>query len=698
MALRVGDPESIGGYRLLGRLGAGGMGTVYLAQAESGRKVAVKVVHQQFAEDFEFRTRFRQEVAAARRVSGAFTAPVVDADADAPRPWMATQYIPGSSLGNRVRRDGPLTDPAELRLLAVGLVEALRDIHKVGVIHRDLKPDNVLLTDDGPRVIDFGISRAADQQTLTVTGRILGTPPFMSPEQLSSPHRVRAASDVFSLGAVLVYATCGHGPFDADNHYLTAYNVVHEPAAVAHLSGTVREIIQWCLAKQPSERPGLDDLLKAFRAAPEDDWGIRPLLSPVHEDSAPRATPRVWWRRRPIAALAATATVAATVTTTWGLGLWDQDAGTPRDPAAAPASTPTSETRPPAVEKRAALRPAGWSLWQNKLTERETNIKRCEVSPTVLLCASGNDRLAAFDTDTGKRLWHKPFTDPAQGQFMGMATTGARAYYVETANDGPESTRIRAIAPASGKVLWSTPPRSVAPFTETFAYVPSAVVALDPAQRLQAWDPESGRPLWTEGINGDPQSFRLLVSQDRLYLEEWHPDRERYMLFEVDAQSGKKSLTATYDTERLVLIAEKSIVVRQADGSLVIVRNDGTRITTTLPDTPYIAEADGIVYLRMRDGMVVAANAVTGKRLWAKATKAEADEFAAPVMARDGRIYLTDDRGRVLCLSAAEKGRILWQSAARMTTDGYRVLLLSVTKETVYISTLERMDALQPPS
>lgn len=181
MALLQGDPPSIGGYRLLDRLGSGGMGTVYLAQGgESGRMVAVKVVHQQLADDMEFRIRFRQEVAAARRVSGAFTTPVVDADPEAERPWMATLYTPGRSLRAVVRDEGPLTDTG-LRQLAVGLVEALRDIHRVGVIHRDLKPDNVLLTGDGPRVIDFGISRAPDHQTLTVTGRILGTLPTCLP-------------------------------------------------------------------------------------------------------------------------------------------------------------------------------------------------------------------------------------------------------------------------------------------------------------------------------------------------------------------------------------------------------------------------------------------------------------------------------------------------------------------------------------
>jgi serine/threonine protein kinase len=196
MSLRPGDTESIGGYALVDRLGSGGMGVVYLGRSASGRQVAVKVVHAQYALDEEFRARFRQEIAAARRVSGAFTAPVVDADPDAELPWMATLYVPGRTLAEVIDRDGPLGGQA-LRTLALGLVEALRDIHQAGVVHRDLKPSNVLLAEDGPRVIDFGISRAADNQALTVTGRLIGTPPFMSPEQFAAPRDVTPASDVF---------------------------------------------------------------------------------------------------------------------------------------------------------------------------------------------------------------------------------------------------------------------------------------------------------------------------------------------------------------------------------------------------------------------------------------------------------------------------------------------------------------------
>ncbi|MFE6778603.1 protein kinase [Streptomyces sp. NPDC057702] len=267
MPLGSGDPEAVGDYRLLDRLGSGGMGVVYLARSASGRQVAVKVVHSQFAEDQEFRARFRQEVAAARRVSGAFTAPVVDADPEAERPWMATLYVPGRTLADELASRGPLS-AARLRRLALGLVEALRDIHRAGVVHRDLKPANVLIARDGPRVIDFGISRAADDQALTVTGRVLGTPPFMSPEQLHRPREVTAASDVFSLGALLAYAALGRGPFDADSPYLTAYRVVHEPPSLAEVAQPLRDVLARCLAKDPELRPELPELARLFTALP----------------------------------------------------------------------------------------------------------------------------------------------------------------------------------------------------------------------------------------------------------------------------------------------------------------------------------------------------------------------------------------------------------------------------------------------
>ncbi|MCD9875921.1 endo alpha-1,4 polygalactosaminidase [Streptomyces guryensis] len=270
MSLSLGDPESVGGYALVDRLGSGGMGIVYLGSSDSGRQVAVKVVHAQYAQDEEFRTRFRQEVAAARRVSGAFTAPVVDADPDAEQPWMATLYVPGRTLSDAVAQDGPLHGRA-LRVLALGLVEALRDIHRVGMVHRDLKPSNILIAEDGPRVIDFGISHAVDNEALTMTGRLIGTPPFMSPEQFAAPREVTGASDVFSLGSVLVYAATGNRPFDGSSPYLTGYQVMYEAPDLNGVAEPLRSIAERCLDKDPAARPGLDEVRRMLRELPASD-------------------------------------------------------------------------------------------------------------------------------------------------------------------------------------------------------------------------------------------------------------------------------------------------------------------------------------------------------------------------------------------------------------------------------------------
>ncbi|BDM73037.1 serine/threonine protein kinase [Streptomyces nigrescens] len=264
-------PEYAGKYRLEARLGAGGMGVVHLARSSSGLLLAVKVIHAEFAQDPEFRGRFRQEVAAARRVSGAFTAPVVDADPDAGRPWMATLHIPGPTLSDHVKRNGPLT-PGEVRRLAAGLAEALRDIHRAGVVHRDLKPGNVLLAADGPKVIDFGISRPSDSDMRTETGKLIGTPPFMAPEQFQRPREVGPAADVFALGSVLVHAATGRGPFDSESPYIVAYQVVHDDADLAGVPRELVPLIESCLAKDPADRPTPDALMELLRTdAPEDD-------------------------------------------------------------------------------------------------------------------------------------------------------------------------------------------------------------------------------------------------------------------------------------------------------------------------------------------------------------------------------------------------------------------------------------------
>ncbi|WP_308346908.1 serine/threonine-protein kinase, partial [Streptomyces sp. ISL-66] len=292
----AGFPEYAGQYRLESVLGSGGMGVVHLATSESGLKLAVKIVHAEHAVDPEFRARFRQEVTAARRVSGAFTAPVVDADPDAERPWMATLFIDAPTLAERVRER--VLEPRELARLAAGLAEALRDIHRAGVVHRDLKPSNVLMAPDGVRVIDFGISRPADSDLRTETGKLIGTPPFMAPEQFQRPREVGTAADVFALGAVLVHAATGRGPFDSDSHYLVAYQVVHSEPDLAGVPRRLAPLVARCLAKDPAERPSADALIAELRAVAyptdEDTQAFIPRpRRPVPEEQATHRRDRI---------------------------------------------------------------------------------------------------------------------------------------------------------------------------------------------------------------------------------------------------------------------------------------------------------------------------------------------------------------------------------------------------------------------
>ncbi|MFE2736039.1 protein kinase [Streptomyces sp. NPDC059349] len=260
--LEAGEPTTIGPYRLLGRLGSGGMGRVYLGRSAGGRTVAVKVVHPHFALDEEFRARFRREVDAARRVGGSWTAPVLDADPEAAVPWVATGYVAGPSLAQAVK-ERALPDHS-VRVLGAGLAEALSAVHGLGLVHRDVKPSNVLLTVDGPRLIDFGIARATDgTASLTSTGVSIGSPGYMAPEQILGKGATGAA-DVFSLGAVLVYAVTGTSPFSGDSSAALLYKVVHEEPELGLARGELRDVAAACLAKDPAARPTPDEVASAL--------------------------------------------------------------------------------------------------------------------------------------------------------------------------------------------------------------------------------------------------------------------------------------------------------------------------------------------------------------------------------------------------------------------------------------------------
>ncbi|MCQ4214617.1 serine/threonine-protein kinase, partial [Streptomyces longispororuber] len=253
--LQPDDPTVVAGYRLAARLGAGGMGRVYLSHTQGGRPVAIKVVRPELADDPDFRRRFRREMEAARRVRGAYTAELIDGDAGGAPPWLATLYVPGPSLAEAVGRRGPLPVPAVLWLMA-GVAEALAGIHGAGIVHRDLKPSNVLLASDGPRVIDFGISLASGISSHTATGASIGTPQFMAPEQAAAgaAGEITAATDVFALGQTAAFAALGRPLYGDGPAVSVLYRIVHDEPDLSPLPEQLRPLIARCLATDPRER------------------------------------------------------------------------------------------------------------------------------------------------------------------------------------------------------------------------------------------------------------------------------------------------------------------------------------------------------------------------------------------------------------------------------------------------------------
>ncbi|MFB4197545.1 serine/threonine-protein kinase [Streptomyces carpaticus] len=322
MRLRREDPRVMGAFRLHRRLGAGGMGVVYLGSDRRGQRVALKVIRPDLAEDHEFRARFAREVSAVRRIRGGCTARLVAADLDASRPWFATQYVPGPSLHDKVAEQGPLS-AAETAAIGAALAEGLVAVHEAGVVHRDLKPSNILLSPKGPRIIDFGIAWATGASTLTHVGTAVGSPGFLAPEQVRGA-AVTPATDVFSLGSTLAYATLGDSPFGQGSSEVMLYRVVHEEPILRGTPSALAPLLRACLAKSPQERPSTLQLASRLKEiAAREARGTAP---------APRPRPRPGG-----------ATPAAP----------PQQARTPRaEPAAPPAGRPSPVPRP------AARRPA----------------------------------------------------------------------------------------------------------------------------------------------------------------------------------------------------------------------------------------------------------------------------------------------------------------------------------------------------
>ncbi|MEW1718347.1 protein kinase [Streptomyces sp. NPDC093109] len=744
MSLRGGDPAEIGGYPLEARLGSGGMGTVFLARTSSGRPVAIKLIHQQFAGDDEFRIRFRQEVAAARRVSGAFTAAVVDAAPEAEQPWMATTYIEGPTLAQHIAAKGPLNG-AELRSLAIGLAEALRDIHRVGVVHRDLKPSNVVLSPEGPRVIDFGISRAVDQETLTMTGRVIGTPPFMSPEQLQAPRGVGPRSDVFSLGTLLVYAATGRGPFDADSPYLTAYQVVHEEPSLGAVPAALRAVVGSCLAKEVEERPSTDELLVLLRDLPADLGGtdadgvgaghtrdeitqqhvaVRatpaptdPATDPAGPDSGSTVTSvRRGLRRRWRPVLTAAVAVAAigggaAVLRAGSAG--ENSGGDKRNTVAAPG---------------AAL-PDGFAPWHRIVRGGREDIPdelRCVAHDEALFCGGGGVVATRISASDGSRAWTvKSPGIPVQGEHLVGATDDTVLGYRNAAQDSPQGppSEVVAVDADSGRELWSVPSgaqsAAVTGRTQDAVVVGSTVVTVNASDSgFEARDAHSGTVTWRTPFPAGTQCAPVPVGARLLAMCATDTEADalevRHLtLYTVALASGTLGAPIAVDgpavpmgvsNGRLVLLQVHMEGTASAGYDRVALVHPASRKVTysalakTYEGTPGMA--DGTLYMSGQTGLVTALDPATGRAKWSRQTSVEG---ASGPVAGAGALYFSSATGRVVALSP-DDGTPLWatdpqadgltgeQGASPRVTVVGRAVIVAAAQNTLFA-----FDTRKPP-
>ncbi|MFJ1973838.1 serine/threonine protein kinase [Streptomyces sp. NPDC087903] len=401
----------MGDFTLIGRLGAGGMGQVFLGRSAGGRAAAVKVVKAALAEVPEFRARFRQEVAALHRVGGEWTAPVLGADTEAAAPWVATEYVPGPSLHQVVESGyGPLPE-ATLHSLAGRLARALRAIHGAGLVHRDLKPSNILLTVDGPRIIDFGIARALDTMAgslRTSTGVVLGSPGFMSPEQVRG-HQVTPAADMFSLGSVLVYAATGRLPFGSADLGLHAvmFRIAEEEPDLTGVPSTLTGLVTACLAKDPQRRPTAEQLAAHTSTDADSPWLPAELLAELGRlaariltaETPPQGSPAPTRSKRRWRPILATVVALAAVATGTALALHhdgEKDAAASGAPSAkASASEPASPSAGPGIPDEFIGAWEGVIEGDSDLPKR---VLRLELSP-----GRPGDKVAAY-IDTGGAL------------------------------------------------------------------------------------------------------------------------------------------------------------------------------------------------------------------------------------------------------------------------------------------------------
>ncbi|MEU6111676.1 PQQ-binding-like beta-propeller repeat protein [Streptomyces albidoflavus] len=687
------DPRRIGPFEVLSRLGAGGMGLVYLARSASGRRVAIKTVRTELAEDQLFRVRFTREVEAARAVSGFYTAAVVDADPRAPVPWLATAYVPAPSLEEIVNECGPLPAPA-VRWLAAGIAEALQSIHGAGLVHRDLKPSNVLVVEDGPRVIDFGIASGVSNTRLTMTNVAVGTPAYMSPEQAKDSRSVTGASDVFSLGSTLVFAATGHAPYHGANPVETVFMLLREGPDLEGLPEELRPLIESCMQMEAPLRPspadlqaqlaphlfgsGSDDSGTASAWLPESAVALieerrggrvavsagnrgRPAVPPPPPrrppvppppaytpdeqspepvwpgDGAPDGGPvRLAGLPVPIGPgpRVADSKAAARRAAPPGGGLaasWSRGAGAPGGPAAPPVPAVPPPTAPPEAG------PASWRPWRFRMSNDVWG------TPTLAgdLVYVTSFEVHALDVATGRRRFK------TRDVAWSMAVADGRIH----ASDGPT---LYALDTADGSDLWRMP-------TDAWVYSLKAdrgtVVTGTRGGGVQAWEAANGEKLWE--LTGAQTDFEtpeagpvvhdgtVYVWQDaRLRALEARTGQERWSYPIGDAAScGGVPVRLTQASDGYVYVAAgtRALAIDVLGGHVRWHFESPAVFLSPPAFAPGPAVTGGGVYLTDYLGTVYALDATDGRDRWRIAT--EARSATEPVLVAGGHVHVGSGKG-----------------------------------------------------
>ncbi|MFH9119875.1 outer membrane protein assembly factor BamB family protein [Streptomyces globisporus] len=715
------DPRRIGPFEVLGRLGAGGMGLVYLARSASGRRVAIKTVRTELAEDQLFRVRFTREVEAARAVSGFYTAAVVDADPRAAVPWLATAYVPAPSLEEIVNECGPMPTQA-VRWLAAGIAEALQSIHGAGLVHRDMKPSNVLVVEDGPRVIDFGIASGVSNTRLTMTNVAVGTPAYMSPEQARDSRSVTGASDIFSLGSTLVFAATGHAPFHGANPVETVFMLLREGPDLEGLPDDLRPLIESCMQMDATQRPSPADLQAQLAphlfASGGDDSGTAsawlpsratamiearrgggrtaPPAAPVSPPPPPRQPPRAperdtAWRSgadlRSPSPLASPSPMSGGPAPSEGPSAAPDSgpvrlpgakvpigpgprAGDGRGAAAAHPAPATGWVRPPAgvngSPATAAVPPPGPApdaaapapdRWRPWRFRMSNDVWGTPVVSGDLLYVTSFE-VHALDVGNGRRQFK------TRDVAWAMAVEGGRIH----ASDGPS---LYALDATTGAEQWRLS-------TDAWVYALKAdrgtVLTATRGGGVQGWEASSGEKLWeVTGAQSDFETAEagpvihdgtVYVWQDaRLRALDARTGLERWSYPIGDAAScGGVPVRVTPATDGYVYIAAGTRVLAVETGSgRVRWHFEAPAVFLSPPAfAPGPAVTGGGVYLADYLGTVYALDATTGKDRWRIAT--EARSSIEPVLVAVGNVHVGS--GSALYTLDAVTGTPKWRFAA----------------------------------